>query len=98
MLYDPKWQRTFALDTLVGWLERQPAKKRYVYESTDECLLAQYFTDQGFYHEGVGSALVISQDKYFELPQSFNRISFGNPRTFGAALARARKELAAYND
>ena len=54
MLYDKRWDKPevkadpFSLDSLVAWLEKQPAAKVYCYEDTGVCLLSQYFTAMGF--------------------------------------------------
>jgi len=98
MLYDPKWQRRrdpFALQCLIAWLEGQNPLEEYCYSSTGECLLARYFTAQGFnkvimaagffYHWPRPTALY----EMTPLPPHFNDIAKGKVRTFGAALARA---------
>lgn len=54
MLYDPKWEKTetkadpFSLESLIAWLEKQPAGRSYSYTCNGHCLLAQYFTAAGF--------------------------------------------------
>lgn len=97
MLYDPKWQKqktAFELETLVAWLKRQPARKFYVYESVNECLLARYFKNCGYMNAEVGSSVVVlNSGEYQELPEGFNSIAFGVPRTFGSALRRAKKMM-----
>ncbi len=92
MLYDPKWNAT-SIASLVAWLEKQPADKSYSYGHCGRCLLAQYFTAQGFENVLVGG----SEWSHGEglghdclLPEAFRDISGGLPRTFGAALERAR--------
>lgn len=109
MLYDKRWDKTietksdpFSLDTLIGWLEKQPADKVYCYVDNGRCLLAQYFEAMGFkfvsvspfdfrHHEALST----------ELPDHFNSIASNrsayedvieseNEYTFGAALNRAR--------
>jgi len=102
MLYDPKWEvevkaDPFSLDTLISWLEKQPAKTAYNYSCNGHCLLAQYFTAMGF----VGVAMysdVFEHDGApdVKLPPHFDDIAVGEPGvsmklTFGAALWRARK-------
>lgn len=108
MLYDKRWDKTtetkadpFSLDTLIAWLEKQPADKVYCYCDTGECLLAQYFTAMGFdrvsmriryFGHGHGDTRV-------GLPPNFNAIAansgdyfepISGDFTFGAALDRAR--------
>ena len=104
MLYDPKWQQRsdpFALASLIAWLERQDPLAEYCYSSTGECLLARYFSEQGF------TKVIMAAGHFYHFPRSeavyetaplpphFNDIAKGKVRTFGAALARAREmELA----
>jgi len=99
MLYDPKWERKcdpFSLESLIAWLKRQDLLEEYCYSSTGECLLARYFTEQGF-----GKVIMAARFFYHwpqpggsyevtQLPPHFNDIARGKTRTFGAALERAR--------
>ena len=100
MLYDPQWgQRNdpFSLPSLIAWLERQDPREEYCYSSTGECLLARYFSARGF------TRVIMAADYFYHfprpgslyetapLPPQFNDIAKGKVRTFGAALARARK-------
>jgi hypothetical protein len=104
MLYDPKWETTvspvtkpdiYALPTLIAWLEKQPAEKTYCYLKRGSCLLAQYFRSFGFTKVRIGGFTIDLDDQYgIKLPRSFEDIPVAEPRTFGAALARARKMLA----
>lgn len=105
MLYDPKWEQTtqtdpFSLESLIAWLEKQPEDKSYCYTSSGRCLLAQYFTAQGFADVLVGAydvdySVNREWDTNVEFGPAFHDIAQGYPRDFGAALARARKALAA---
>ena len=50
MLFNPAWKEAqtgdkFSLDTLIAWLERQPADGTYCYVMSNMCLLAQYYTE-----------------------------------------------------
>jgi hypothetical protein len=100
MLFDPKWTETKAdpltLESLIAWLEKQPEGKFYDYMGCDgTCLLGQYFRSLGFENIWVGGT-VICADNYPEviLPESISELAVGRPRTFGAALDRARAALA----
>lgn len=101
MLYDPKCEKTetksdpFALGTLIAWLEKQPAHRAYNYNCNGHCLLAQYFTAQGFEKVCVGGSFFCTANTTHDLPAHFNDIAVDamhSPRrlTFGAALERAR--------
>jgi hypothetical protein len=109
MLYNTKWEKTstdvHSLDSLIAWLEKQPADGIYQYADTKNCLLCQYYTAMGFRHVSASSKFVSS--KYcvygddpktetveFKLPPHFNDIALrcnGGLRTFGKALAYAYK-------
>lgn len=100
MLYDPKWEQQtktdpFTLESLIAWLEKRPADNEYCYTETGECLLAQYFSASGY-----GPVLMGANEfgrkgiaESIPLPVGFNKIALGYPRTFGAALERARSPL-----
>jgi hypothetical protein len=102
MLYDPKWEQKtetkanpFKLETLIAWLEKQPADEGYEYDCNGHCLLAQYFTAMGFTHVYVGSTGFYHGDdsERAEMPRAFDKIAVKSPSTFGAALERARAAL-----
>lgn len=96
MLYDPKWEvktkpDVFSLESLIAWLEKQPADEVYDYMNCHgACLLDQY---------GAAMAVPRNSATYRQLDRAFDGgggyfIACGHPRTFGAALTRARKALA----
>src|ERR1700722_4770548 len=95
MLYDSKWN-PISLANLISWLEAQPPDVEYCFKSNGECLIAQYVKSLGFANVSVGGS-----DCHYnwrsgspvELtpPPSFCDISQGHPRTFRAALDRARR-------
>jgi len=99
MLYNPQWQKAdpYSVVSLAAWLEKQPPDKEYNPMYWKECLLGQYFI--AMTGDATPSALAaeakpanplwtlyqIAVPKYWgERGQS----------TFGAALNRARRELA----
>jgi hypothetical protein len=104
MLYNestgkPKVQTdVFSLASLIAWLETMPANEPYCYSKNGDCMFAKYFNDHGFLdvwiggrdfrHSGTGGKLV-------PLPDHWPLIAVRSPNTFGAALDRARKALAA---
>lgn len=110
MLYDKRWDKTtevksdpFSLDTLIAWLEKQPADTVYCYFDGGTCLLAQYFTAMGFEGVEMRPRDFDHVGAYgIELPRRFNMIAINrdfsyrsltdaeNEYTFGAALDRAR--------
>lgn len=100
MLYDPKWQNTtakpdvFSLESLIAWLEKQPADIKYCYGKTGDCLLARYFYAFGFSKVAVGGTTVdLDGDLNIVMPAAFQTVPLGHPRTFGIALERARAAL-----
>ncbi|HWV44071.1 hypothetical protein [Pseudorhodoplanes sp.] len=93
----------FKLETLIAWLEKQPADTPYNYECKEHCLLAQYFCALGYRVQSMGPFSFWTDTGNFGLPDGFNDVAVGgedyvsgsNPIefywTFGAALERARK-------
>lgn len=97
MLYDKRWDKTetkpdvFSLENLIVWLEKQPADKVYCYADNGNCLLGQYFIAHGHTDVAVGGETVwLGDAKSHTLPDSFRKLAVYWPRTFGAALKRAR--------
>lgn len=96
MLYDKRWDKTetkpdvFSLESLIAWLETMPAKKEYDYwDCKGACLYGQYtaghdvpWKDSGHYDQR-GTARGDFSETVYE-------IAIESPRTFGAALSRAR--------
>lgn len=72
----------YKLETLITWLEKQPAHRRYNFLNCDgACLIDQYLGKN------------TSTRKYLEFCSATNwdrSIACPYPRTFGAALSRAR--------
>lgn len=107
MLYDPKWNETttkpdvFSLQGLIAWLEKQPADRVYCYADTGHCLLAQYFVASGFGPEVAVGAGNFSErvngrwGRCRHYSDALDDIAVKKPRTFGAALERARKAVSA---
>lgn len=92
MLYDPKWEvqtkpDVYSLESLIAWLEKLPAEKTYIWAGSD-CLICQYL-------EAHGENKFRTYGKF----QPELRVALvhpiSGPQTFGAALDRARKALAA---
>lgn len=78
-----------SLESLIMWLETMPSGKAYDYYNCEgKCLLDQYANAMGTKD---------SFGRYSQLSDAFDRdhrIACCTPRTFGAALSRARKALA----
>lgn len=86
-----------SLDSLIAWLEQQPADETYPYSESRGCVLAQYFTAMGL------EKVTVMPYRYMAgrfdytrktLPEGWEGIASGFPSgswTFGAALKRARK-------
>lgn len=99
MLFDPKWTKKtkanpLSVGGLVAWLERQPAETRYFFSDPENCLIAQYLTTSGYVAVGVGGFTFShgyhNRRRHEKLPSGFTDIAAAFPRTYGAALERAR--------
>lgn len=99
MLYNPKWEikaDPFSLESLIAWLERQPAGGTYDYCDARRCVLCQYFRAVGFPAPIVAMNTVYPNAKLesgIKFPTSFWTVAAGvgdRKWTFGAALKRAR--------
>jgi len=89
MLYDPKWEvkaDPTKLETLIAWLECQPENETYCFSSKKDCLIAQYGAAHGKKWDNLSCVDLMWM--------GFYSIAIGERRTFGAALARARKQAA----
>jgi hypothetical protein len=84
----------FSLESLIAWLEKQPAQETYCYSSNGDCLLAQYFTGMGFVGVHVGGGDFDHEGAInVKFPAILGDVAYYHPRTFGAALSRARAAL-----
>lgn len=92
MLHNPQWERNSLLG-LIAWLETQEPQRSYRFTCSGDCLVARY-----------GGAVGIRRDEYSpELHKIYSgtdplRIGIGmsgDDQTYGAALERARRALAA---
>lgn len=72
------------LDSLIAWLEKQPADKVYDFWHCRECLLYQYLRDAGLPRSDYGVVHALGGTDIG------GRIAHQLPWTFGAALDRAR--------
>lgn len=100
MLFNPKWEAPvksdpMSLDSLIAWLEKQPASGAYSYIDAANCMLCKYFRSHGldiFDLDCSGYSVHGSSDNH-EYPYVFAEIANGHSDrswTFGAALKRAR--------
>jgi hypothetical protein len=80
MLYNPQWN-VMSLESLIAWLESQPANGSYNWPHPDRCLLGCYLTDK------TGSCASF-RSSYTDMPH-YREIAAPEPWTFGAALSRA---------
>lgn len=90
MLYDPKWEQKtkadpFSLVSLIAWLQKQNPNAHYDYCIPQECLIGQWLKSSGIAECGL---------KSHQVQRLFggrgDDIVIPHPRTFGAALERAR--------
>ena len=85
------------LESLIAWLEQQPAHGKYDFIDPHNCLLCQYYRAGGIKVRSVNPRFyTIETGESTDLPKHFNEIANGGrePETFGAALKRAREALA----
>lgn len=91
MLYDPKWEKKTATDPLsleglIAWLEtKNPDESYNFHDCKGACLWDQYM------------GRCTGSEEYEKIWKHFRTFGFSaatSPRTFGAALARARAALA----
>lgn len=89
MLCDPRWNAEtdpFSLDSLIVWLENQPAGKQYDFnDRRGRCLLCQYLAD-AMPRLHWSRAYI----KLTRLNRATETLARQTPWTFGAALERAR--------
>ena len=69
------------IEAFADWCEKQPADKRYNYENSSECAVAQYLT-----HLGAVKVKLWSH----EVEAAFGNVVDESPWTFGALAARLR--------
>jgi hypothetical protein len=97
MLYDKRWEKPevkadpFSLESLIAWLERQPADGRYDWANCNgRCLVGLYVAAHGIPWK---TLFDVKEDGYDILVGPDRNIAIDEPWTFGAALERARKVL-----
>lgn len=101
MLYNPSWNTPdLSIAAVADWLAMQPAERTYEYINPGNCLIAQYLRWLGYSDVVVGACAysIYSDDGEFgSLPRPFPNnlwaVAAEYPRTFGAALQRARAYL-----
>ena len=98
--FDPARADPWSLESLVGWLELQPANESYSYCDGQRCLLARYLRWAGV-ADGPSYVTASAFDKMSAdgtwisrpLPAGFNAVAQGDSfvvrHTYGAALTRA---------
>ncbi len=97
MLFNPNWKKeqkydVHSIESLIQWLEDKDPSEDYAYTNNRHCLLAQYYKAKGFKRVAVDAhSLYHGIFNWTRLPYNFDWVGLGHPRTFGAALQRARK-------
>lgn len=96
MLYDKRWDKQIKADpltieSLIAWLEKRDPKATYRYEDCEGgCLYGQYMAAMGFpWLEACGKSNNTAIGAFES--QVYYDVASEKPRTFGAALERARK-------
>jgi hypothetical protein len=96
MLYDKRWDKSvdlgnpFSLESLIAWLEKQPAAAVYDWSQPRSCLLGQWCQFNGLIDAAVGDKS-LEIGTYDRGRNIFFKIAMSEPYTFGAALERARE-------
>lgn len=84
MLNNPNWDKPIktepSLEGFIAWLETKPPEEEYNWRNDKECAVGQYAQSLGLCY------LYIS---YLDR----GGIAYHQPRTFGAAAKRAKKQL-----
>lgn len=88
--------KRWTIEHLIKFLETKDPNEQYCYVSTGNCLNAQYIR----WAYKIPMLLCVGVDDYFafpfwygRIPEEFNTVAIQSPRTFGAALERARSYL-----
>lgn len=101
MLYNPKWlpetkPDVFSLESLIAWLEMQPADTKYDWYNINDCLMCRYLQAHGYLDPASRPGLHFDTIKNWG-ERGYYDIGLTFPWTFGAALARAKCALATRN-
>jgi len=93
-----KKKLNFTTEALAEWLRAQPPKTTYDFYSISGCLLAKFGQAQGFPRGHSGSYSFCPEHGNMErvyLEEDASRVARDEPHTYGAALARCEKIIAA---
>lgn len=74
----------FSRENFLGWLQMQPSEKEYEWIDCDVCLFGQYFAAHGRRYSD------LTEEEWELFVDAVGSIAIFHPRTFGAALKRAR--------
>jgi hypothetical protein len=97
MLYDPKWEvevraEPFSLESLIAWLEKQPANQSYAWHCQGQCMLGQWLRSiDPQFGEAAGNSFQYFVNGAVRDFDHFSDIAVFGETTFGAALERARE-------
>lgn len=85
----------FSLESLIAWLEKQPADKEYFYSNPYNCLLCQYFEANGYPNCSVTPRQLHPNrrrdDESITFSSDFETVAHGGCRTFGGSLKIANR-------
>ena len=86
----------FSLESLIAWLEMQPADKTYNWSDCEGgCLIGLYGAAMGWSWHDVCTAERLCDAPYYRLSTANGCIAYSTPHTFSGALSRARAALEA---
>lgn len=86
----------FSLKGLIAWLETQPPGEQYCYWASGTCLIGRYLRENtdlilSVSPSGMANYSEGGFEKRWDFESSIEKVSRLTPRTFGAALKRARR-------
>lgn len=82
-----KTSREPSLESLIAWLEKQPADERYDWTAAESCCIGQWLASLGVSDLFGKSNKIALQDPFYEIAVAGPS---GEGHTFGKALERAR--------
>ena len=93
MLYDRRWDSTVTeLDSIIAWLKMQRPGRRYQTRFALTCLFGRYARASGVGRKlGWFEREISIGRESNRLIDNYRRIAAGGPKTYGAALERARE-------
>lgn len=98
MPHNPSWNKpapdVLSFESLIAWLEKQNPRKGYNYDDCKGgCLYGQYMASHGIRWDESGAMEGNQSPRGAFCSMVYATVASAGPRTFGAALKRARAAL-----